>query len=307
MNPPSSRPAATVRRERHPGRIPASAVIVMVIAVFLFAVVDSMHKYLAQRYPVAMITWGRWAVQTLLLLIWVGPHMGTSLFRTRQLPVQLARGALLIASAMLFMTALRYMPLADATAIHYSNPTLVVILAVLFLDERMTRARLVAIVACIAGMLLIVRPGAAVFQEASLFALAAAACHGTFQILTRKLAGEDPRVLLFYPALIGTLALTLVMPWIPLPGEVRGIDIAMIVGCGGIGTLSNFLFILAFQRAPASGITTFSYVHLVWATLVGWVVFGDLPDGPSFAGMAVIAGSGLLLAWYEQRRPVAAP
>jgi drug/metabolite transporter (DMT)-like permease len=68
-----------------------------------------------------------------------------------------------------------------------------------------------------------------------------------------------------------------------------------------LGTTGHFLFILAFQRAPASAVTPFTYMQLVWATLVGWLAFGDFPDPLTILGMAVIAGSGLLLAWYERR------
>jgi len=74
-----------------------------------------------------------------------------------------------------------------------------------------------------------------------------------------------------------------------------------------LGTVGHFLFILAFQRAPASALTPFTYIHLVFATLIGWFAFGDLPDALTFAGMALIAGSGLLLTWHERRRALLAP
>ena len=116
------------------------------------------------------------------------------------------------------------------------------------------------------------------------------------------LAGEDSRVLLFYPALVGTLMMTALLPWLGIDVAVPWSDVAFIFVAGLLGTFGHFLFILAFQRAPASALTPFTYMQLVWATLVGWLAFGNFPDAWTLAGMAVIGGSGLLIALHERRR-----
>jgi drug/metabolite transporter (DMT)-like permease len=241
------------------------------------------------------------------MALWLLPQMGMGLLRTRRLRLHLARAAILPFSSLCFFSSLKYLPLAEATAINYSTPVLVVILAVIFLHERMTQPRIALVIAGVAGMLLIVRPGSAVFQGAALLAMGAAVFYGTFQILTRKLASEDSRVLLFYPAFVGTLMLTALLPWYGVDVAVAWTDVALIVGAGLLGTAGHFLFILAFQRAPASGLTPYTYVHLVWATLVGWIAFGSFPDAWTLAGMAVITGSGLLIALHERRRAKNAP
>jgi drug/metabolite transporter (DMT)-like permease len=228
--------------------------------------------------------------------------MGRGLLRTKRPRLHLVRAALLPFSSIFFVSSLKYLPLAEATAINYSTPVIVVILAVVFLRERMTQARIALVIAGIAGMFLIVRPGSAMFQGAALFSLAAAGCYAVFQILTRKLAAEDWRILLFYPALVGTLMMTVVLPWYAIGVDAPWIDWALIVAGGLMGTLGHFLFILAFQRGPASALTPYTYVHLVWATLSGWLVFGSFPDAWTLAGMAVITGSGLLIALHERRR-----
>jgi len=84
------------------------------------------------------------------------------------------------------------------------------------------------------------------------------------------------------------------------------IDLALLATIGVLGTIGHFLFILAFQRAPASGLTPFTYLQIVFATLFGWALFGQFPDGAALAGMAIIGGSGLLLAWHERRTALAA-
>lgn len=288
--------------------IPPSAVLMIAGAVACFSVSDSIIKALAARHPVPLLVWARWSFQVLAMLIWLAPIMGTRMVHTRQLPMQLARGVLLIGSSLCFMTALKYMPLADATALNYMTPTLVIVLAIVFLRERLTLPRIAFVVAGVAGMLMIVQPGAEIFRGASLLALASAACYSVYQITTRMLAGEDPRVTLFYPALVGAGLMTVVWPWFGSRIDVPWTDVALMAAIGVLGTIGHFLFILAFQRAPASALTPFTYIHLVFATLIGWVAFGDLPGALTFAGMALIAGSGLLLTWHERRRSlIAAP
>jgi drug/metabolite transporter (DMT)-like permease len=236
--------------------------------------------------------------------------MGTRLFRSRELPLQLARGVLLLGASLCFFNALKFLPLAEVTALTYLSPMLVALLSAVFLRERLTALRVAMIAAGLLGMLLIVRPGGEVFHGAALLALAAAGLNAAFQILTRKLAAEDARVTLVYPAIVGTVLMSFATPWTGIEQAIPWVDVALIVVAGLVGTFGHFLFILAFQRAPASGLTPFTYVQLVWATVVGWAIFGRLPDAFALAGMLVIAGSGLAVVLHERRRsrlPVAVP
>ena len=100
--------------------------------------------------------------------------------------------------------------------------------------------------------------------------------------------------------------MTLVWPWFGSRVDVAWLDVGLMLAIGVLGTAGHFLLILAFQRAPASALTPFTYVHLVFATMIGWLAFGDLPDALTFAGMMLIAGSGLWLTWHERRRSLIA-
>ncbi len=282
--------------------VPTAAILLIVGSVLCFTFLDATVKVLAERYPVPLLVWTRYGVQLLAMLLWLLPRMGVGLFRTRRIRLHLARAAILPLSSLCFFSSLKYLPLAEATAINYGTPVLVIILAVIFLGEKMTPPRIALVVAGIVGMLLIVRPGAAVFQGAALFALGASVLYGTFQILTRTLADENSYVLLFYPALVGTLMMTAMLPWFGADVTMPWLDVVLVVTAGLLGTIGHFMFILAFQRAPASALTPFTYMHLVWATLVGWLAFGNFPDGWTLAGMAVIGGSGLSIALHERRR-----
>ena len=282
--------------------VPPSAIGLIVGSVLCFTILDATVKHLADRYPIPLLVWARYTVQTLVVLLWLLPKMGLGLFRTPRPGLMLVRGAILPLSSLCFFSALKYLPLAEATAINYGTPILVIILAVAFLGERMTRPRIALVLAGIAGMFLIVRPGSVVFQGAALLALGSAVFYGTFQILTRMLAGEDSRVLLFYPAIVGTVMMTALLPWLGIDVAMPWADVAFIGAAGFLGTIGHFLFILAFQRAPASALTPFTYMQLVWATLIGWIAFGNFPDAWTLAGMAVIGGSGLLITLHERRR-----
>jgi drug/metabolite transporter (DMT)-like permease len=288
-----------VRAHAH---VPPSAIGLIVGAVLCFTLLDATVKVLADRYPVPLLVWARYTVQLLVIFVWLLPRMGAGLFRTPRLKVQLVRAAILPLSSLCFFTALKYLPLAEATAINYGTPILVIILAVIFLGERMTRPRIALVLAGIAGMFLIVRPGSVVFQGAAIWALGSGMFYGVFQILTRMMAGEDSRVLLFYPAFVGTLMLTALLPWLGIGFEMPWVDVASIGVAGLLGTVGHFLFILAFQRAPASALSPFTYLQLVFATIIGWIVFGNFPDAWTIAGMAVIGGSGLLITLHERRR-----
>lgn len=292
---------------RQHAHIPQSAILLIVGAVACFSVSDTISKTLASRYPIPLLVWARWAAQVIAMLIWLAPTMGLTMVYTRQLPMQLVRGVLLIVSSLCFITALKFLPLAAATALNYLTPTIVIVIAIAFLGERLTAARGAFVLAGLAGMLMIVRPGAEIFNAASLFAIMSAASYALYQITTRMLAGEDPRVTLFYPALVGVAIMTAVWPWFGSEIRVEWRDVALMLALGVLGTIGHFMLILAFSRAPASALTPFTYVHLVFATTVGWLVFGDLPDAVTFGGMALIAGSGLLLTWHERRRALIVP
>jgi drug/metabolite transporter (DMT)-like permease len=313
--PPRLRPHVPIRPQHFPaggavrlparpfgGHVPTAAIVLISSSVLCFTILDAITKFMTQRYSVPLLVWARYGVQFVAMLVWLGPSMRLDLVRTPRLRVQAFRGVLLLASSLFFVNALRSLPLAEATALNYSTPIIVVLMGRLVLQERLTQARLAFVAAGVAGMLMIVQPGSDVFHGAALFGLGAAIFYACYQITTRMLAGEDPRVLLFYPALIGTVIMSVLAPGFDWPHSMPWTHVLLIV-CGGLfGTLGHFLFILAFRLAPASALTPFTYTQLVWAMLLGWLLYGDFPNGYRVAGMAVIAGSGLLMMLHERRR-----
>jgi drug/metabolite transporter (DMT)-like permease len=304
LRPRDFAPGGAVRTSGRPlgAHVPTTAIVLISSSVLCFTILDAITKFMTQRYPVPLLVFARYAVQFVAMLVWLGPSMRLDLVRTSRLRIQAFRGVLLLASSLFFVNALRSLPLAEATALNYSTPIIVVLMGRLVLRERLTHARLAFVGAGVAGMLMIVQPGSDVFHGASLFGLGAAVFYACYQITTRMLAGEDPRVLLFYPALMGTVIMSALAPGFDWPQSMPWTHVLLII-CGGLfGTLGHFLFILAFRLAPASALTPFTYTQLVWAMLLGWVLYGDFPNGYRIAGMVVIAGSGLLVMLHERRR-----
>jgi drug/metabolite transporter (DMT)-like permease len=279
-----------------------SAALLVVVASACFSSVDVTVKHLSERYPVPLLMWARWSVQALIMLAILGPSLRFNLVRTGRPTMQIVRGGLLIGSGACFFLALKYLPVADATALNFSAPILVTLMAGSLLGERITKPRWAFVVAGFVGMILIVRPGSEVMSVGAPFALGAAALYATFQILTRKLAGEDLMVLLFIPSLVGTLFTSAMVPFFHYSAWYPVADALLFLLIGLMGFVGHLLFIRAFKVASASAIAPFTYTQLVWSTLAGWAVFGAFPDNWTLAGICVIAGSGIALTWYERWR-----
>jgi drug/metabolite transporter (DMT)-like permease len=301
--PSAIHPARRALKPQHgSAHLPFSAILLIVLASACFSTVDVTVKLLSARYPVLLLVWARWSVQALVLVALLGPKMRLELFRTAHWPLHLVRGAVLILSSLCFYSALRFLPLAEATALNYTSPILVTLMASWLLHEPLTRPRWGFVAAGFLGMLLVIRPGSAMLTPASAFALGAAGLYAIFQILTRRLAGENLMVLLLYPSLVGAVALSLAAASVPATGVYPTSDLGAFIGIGVVGTVGHLLFTQAFQRASASAIAPFTYMQLVWSTLAGWVLFATFPDGWTLTGIIVIAGSGVVLTWYERWR-----
>ena len=247
--------------------VPPSAIGLIVGAVLCFTILDATVKHLADRYPIPLLVWARYTVQTLVILLWLLPKMGVGLFRTPRLRLH-ARPRRDPAAVVAVLLQRAQVPAArrgdrdqlrNADPGHHPGGGL----SRRADDAPAHRARAGGHRRNVPDR----AAGSVVFQGAALLALGSAVFYGTFQILTRMLAGEDSRVLLFYPAIIGTLMMTALLPWLGIDVAMPWSDVAFIGVAGLLGTIGHFLFILAFQRAPASALTPFTYMQLVWATL----------------------------------------
>lgn len=285
--------------EQHPLR----GIFLLLNALFFFAVLDATAKHLTQTFSIPMLVWARYLVHCLLMVVFLGPRLGRGLVATRRPGRQVVRAFLLLGCTGFGFAAFARMPLAETTAIAFTAPLLVALLAGPWLKETLSAGGWLAVLAGFGGTLLIARPGGEVTAEGLALALLAAACYAVYQILTRQLAATEKAVsMLFYTALVGAVAMTLFLPlyWQgPLPSAGEGL---LICALGILGGCGHFLLIRAFAHAPASTLSPFIYLQLVWAILLGAAVFGHWPDGLSLLGAAVIVGSGLYLGYSSRRR-----
>jgi drug/metabolite transporter (DMT)-like permease len=275
---------------------PLRGILLMVAAVGLFVTMDSIAKYLTRWYPTPLIVWARYVSNLAILLAFLASTGQLARLRTARPGLQLARGVLLVLATLLFFTSLSVLPLADANAIGFVMPLFVAALAVPMLGERLEVARLVAILAGLAGALIIVRPGSELFTPYALLPLGMAVANAFYQILTRKLAGvEHPLTSLIWGAIVGAVLMSAIAPffWTPPQQLSHGV---LILAIGVLASVGHFLLIKSYEHASASLLAPYTYTALVWAVLSGWLVFDDLPDRVSLVGMGIIVLSGLYLA-----------
>lgn len=276
-------------------------ILLLVAAVSTFSVLDTIAKYLSATYPVPMIVWARYVFHVLFMLFVLGHGVRWGLVRSRRPGLQVTRGLVLAASSMFFFSALARLPIAEASAITFVSPLLLTAMSVWFLRERVRLSAWVAVCIGFVGVLIIVRPGGAVFQPAALLALATAACFASYQLLTRKLAGVDSTIAtLFIGAVVGTAVMSAVVPFFWKPPESAWHALLFVV-MGILGAAGHFVLIRAFEYAPASVLAPFVYAQLVMVLLLGYLVFGAFPDAASLAGMAIIVASGVWIATHHTR------
>jgi drug/metabolite transporter (DMT)-like permease len=271
-------------------------IALILVAVAIFAAMDTTAKYLSKFYPVPGIVWMRYAVNLVVLVALLGVRGQLRYMRTSRPAIQLLRGLLLGLATMLFFFAISVMPLAEAAAVGFVMPLVVAILAVPLLKERMDMPRLLAALVGLAGALIIVRPGSAVFTPFALLPLLMAVFNALYHILTRKVAGlEPPLTSLFYGALVGAVMFA---PAVPFAFELPqgALHWSLFLMLGVLASIGHFILIRAYELAPATLLAPFHYSVLVWVLLSGYLLFGDFPDGWSIAGMVIIVMSGLYLA-----------
>ena len=263
---------------------------------------DATAKYLVRDHSVFLVVWARYAGQMVVVTPFARHRAGKDFWRTRHLGMQLLRSACLVAATACFFTGLRYLPLAEASAITFMAPIFVVMLAQPLLGEKPTRIRWIAVALGFAGILVLLRPGSAVFHPASILLIGTAFFNGLYQLLTRKVTGDSVHTTLFYSALVGAVVSTLALPFASSSAPLTGLALGLLLLTGLLAGTGHWLMTRAYLIAPASVLTPFTYVQVVWATMFGYFVFAQMPDRWSFVGMAIIVGSGVMLALVERRR-----
>jgi drug/metabolite transporter (DMT)-like permease len=292
---PSTRKAPA--RADHPFK---GIALILASTVFLGAS-DVTAKYLSATLPSIEIAWIRFLTFALIM----SPAMlpGTRLFalRTERLGLHLMRGAALVGSSLFFISGLRFLPIAEASATGFVAPLFVTALSIVFLGEKVGVRRWLATAVGLMGVLIILRPGTSAFHAAAIFPLVSAVAWACTLIMTRMMSGREHVVTtMTYSSITGLCILSALVPFVWVTPSWH--DIAFGVFIGVASTAGQWIVVLAFRYADASVLAPFSYTQLLWVSLGGFMVFGELPDIWTVTGAMFIVGSGLYTAHRERVR-----
>lgn len=288
---------------------PFRGIALLLGATMFFSVSDSLAKLLGQSLPAIEITWIRYVIFVVMALILVTPHGGRGnrmaiamrRLKVRSLGLQIARGVGLVLSALLYIEALKFLPMADAAAVGFVSPLLITALSVPMLHEVVGIRRWIAILVGLAGVLVIVQPGTGAFQPAAALVVGSSSAWALASVLTRKMAAtDDAATTLLYSAAVGLVLLSVLLPFDYVAPEWWQWGLCLALGI--IASTGQYLMVLAYRHAGASLLAPFSYVQLLWATALGWLIFDALPDQWTLLGAAIIVASGLYTVHRERVR-----
>jgi drug/metabolite transporter (DMT)-like permease len=278
------------------------AIVAIILSVMCFSVLNAMSKTLGQYFPVIEVIWARYAFAFLLMLVMFLPRAGLKLFQFRNVGSQIVRGLLLFFSSFLYFHGIVYLPLATAASISLTSPLIVTALSARFLNEPVGPRRWAAVAVGFVGALIVVRPGHAHFDLHALLIVGSTLCSAFYQLFSRRYGQtERPDASATMATIVGTLVATPFVPfeWVT---PTAGWQWALMAGMGVMAGVGHYFVTIAYSQAPAALIAPFNYLQLIGAALLGYLLFGDLPDFWSWVGAGVIVASGLYIGHRERIR-----
>ena len=273
----------------------------MLAAMVILPVIDVLAKKLGQAgMPILIVVWARALFGGLMILPFALRAEGVRAFQPMQPLRQLARAVLLFSATFLFFQSLKYLPIADALAIFFVNPLVIVVLSALLLRERVGPRRWAAVAVGFIGTLIIIRPGLVEVNAGTVLALASGVALGSYLVLTRSMAGAaDAMVMNFQTSVLGAALMTLALPFLwqtPSPQQW-----VMLAGLGAIAMLGHILITKAYEHGEASLLAPLAFTEIIAASILGYVFFGDLPDGWTILGVAILIGSAIYISVRERQ------
>ncbi|GAB4530241.1 MAG: DMT family transporter [Roseibium sp.] len=277
-----------------------TGIILMCAGVACLCVNDAIAKALTAGYSPLQILFLRNVIALPIAAVVALRMGGPEALRSHRPAAHLLRGTLWLLAAGMFFTSFIYLGLAEATTLIFVMPVFVTAISAVVLREPVGWRRWSAVLVGFLGVLVVVRPGLGSFQAVSLLPVATALVYALLMLSARWV---DPResvwTMMLYLVGAGALLSSLVMPlvWVP----VRTGDLWLFAGIAVFGTVGITLMTQAFRLAPAAVVAPFDYTALLWATLLGWLLWDEFPDGATFVGAAVIIASGIYIVWRERR------
>lgn len=278
-------------------------ILLVIVAMACFAALDGMAKYLGPLVPLAVAMWFRYMFQVTITGAVLLPRRGLALFKTDHPWLQALRGLSLAVSSSLAFLSLRYMPVAEFTAILTLTPMVITLVSVRAMGERVSWLRWLLLAGGLVGALMVIQPDKHDFQWVMLLPLALVLVSTGFQLLTSYLMRhDDPGTTHFLTGAVACLIASAALPffWQTPAGTSLWLVVCLL---GVLSTLGHYLMILAYSLASPSVLTPYLYFQIAFATLAGWLVFTQVPDRWSMLGIAMIAVCGVANSWLAGPKP----
>jgi drug/metabolite transporter (DMT)-like permease len=293
------KPAASITPARSDR--PFRGIALILLSTIFLGSSDVTSKYLSATLPSVEIAWIRFLVFLLIMIPAMVPGTKFYALPTGRLGLQLLRGAALLGSSLFFISGLRFLPIAEASATSFVSPLFVTALSIVFLGESVGLRRWLATAVGLMGVLIILRPGTSAFHAAAVFPLVSALCWALTLIMTRMLSGKDrATTTMIYASVAGFCILSALVPLVWVAPTWHDVMFGILVGVAS--TAGQWIVVLAFRYAGASVLAPFSYVQLLWNSFLGFIVFGEVPGVWTVTGAAFIVASGLYTAHRERVR-----
>jgi len=286
---------------------PLVGIVLLILSTWALSGLDASGKWvMGAGVSLLLLCWVRYVGHLLLVLALVLPAKGTGVLRSRRARNQVLRGVLMLAATLSFFTTLSYLPQAQATAINFLAPLMMLALAPWLLGEAPRLSRWVAAGVGFAGVLVMIRPGSGLDPVGTLFGLLTACLFAGQYLVTRRVAIDDPLTTLVWSGAVGSVILTLGLPWFlplawPLLHTLTPLHWLVLASTGFWGALGHLMQIQAYRHAPASMLAPFLYLQIVSAATLGWLIWGQFPDLVTWLGIAIICASGITIGVLEWR------
>jgi len=280
-------------------------ILLMIVATVLFASASAASKWLVGIYPVGEVLCLRSLSSFIACAAAMLPVTGLSVFATHRAPAHLARGLSQSISQLCLLVAFSLMPLAGAVAINFSAPLFAALVSIVWLKERAGYVRGTALLIGFLGVLIVTNPGANSLTLGALFALINAVMYGSVTVAVRGMTRtESANTLVIWQLAVLAFfhSFLLVFGW----RSPTALDAAMLFGTGFVNAIGQWFWTRALHLAPAAAVTPFYYLMLVWALVIGFAVWGEIPSASLLVGSAIVVATGLFLFLREarlQRRP----
>ncbi len=270
----------------------STGIIFAILAYFSFSLLDTLQKTIVIYHSIFQILFLKYFFTLFLSVIESYRKKNINFFKTKKPTLQITRSILSIIESGCFVLSFRYLSLADAHSIASLTPVIVVALSALILREKVNLKTWIAIFIGFVGVLIIMRPGLSIFDPMSLIPLTAAFFLSLYQIVTRKVSEYDSsETSLFYTSVVGIILMSFIIPFFWQP--MQSFSYLLFLGVGIFFSVGIYFQIIALSFTKASIVQPFHYTLILWAIILGYIFYDDLPDLPTITGAIVITLSGI--------------